>query len=268
MKLALVTGSTDGIGKLTTLRLAEIGYHTIVHGRDPDKVKAVSEEIKAAGGNAEEIIADLSSLDEVRKMAEEIQARHERLDLLINNAGIGSGPKDNRRRKISKDGYELIFAVNYLAPFLLTNLLMPVITASGSGRIINVSSGAQSELDFDDLLMENRYDPSRAYSQSKLALILFTIELAERHKSVTVNSLHPGSLLDTKLVREAYGKSWGKPETGAEAILHLAESPELKKTTGAYFDQKKASRAHPQAYDKTARKRLWDISEKLVGGIR
>ncbi|MEJ2105286.1 MAG: SDR family NAD(P)-dependent oxidoreductase [Ignavibacteriaceae bacterium] len=191
-----------------------------------------------------------------------MKEKYDSIDVLINNAGAGMSDE-----RYSKEGYELRFAVNYLAPFLLTNLLLPEIKNASPSRIVNVSSAGQHKIDFDDLMLENNFDGTRAYRQSKLALIMFTIELADklRNDNVTVNSLHPGTYLDTKMVRNHGIKPWGDAQTGADAEVYLATSRELEGVTGKYFDVKNESTANKQAYDKQARKRIWNIAEELTG---
>jgi NAD(P)-dependent dehydrogenase (short-subunit alcohol dehydrogenase family) len=207
-QIILVTGSTDGIGKLAARDLAKRGATVILHGRDLKKGEAVLDEIREDTGNHRLSfhLADFSSLSEVRRLADEIEAGFPALDVLINNAGVGIGKPDEKKRMLSRDGYELRFAVNYLAPFFLTQLLLPSLRKASPSRIVNVSSAAQSAIDFDDLMIEDGYDPMEAYSRSKLALAMFTFELAERvqDEKITVNCLHPGSLLDTKMVRESF----------------------------------------------------------------
>jgi NAD(P)-dependent dehydrogenase (short-subunit alcohol dehydrogenase family) len=265
----LITGSTDGLGRATARELAERGAAVLIHGRDQKRIEATLEEIGEATRNRKlkGYRADLSELAQVRGLAQEISSRHDRLDMLINNAGIGGGDMESAHRETSADGYKLRFAVNYLAPFLLTRLLLPVLKASAPSRIINVSSVGQSALSFDDLMMQKGYDPSDAYRRSKLAQIMFTIDLAEelRADGVTVNCLHPASLMDTKMVLEWFGHTMSTVKDGMEALLNLAVSAGLDGVTGKYFDQKKESRANAQAYDPAARARLKRVSEELVG---
>ena len=263
-QIILVTGSTDGVGKLTALQLAKENAYLLIHGRNEKKVGDVVNEIKQLTGNknVEGFTADLSSLKEVRKLAREILEKFDRIDVLINNAGV-----DYADERLSKDGYELRFAVNYLAPFLLTHLLLPAIRKAAPSRIVNVSSAGQRALNFDDIMFEKDFDSVNAYSQSKLALIMFTFDLAEQLKNekITVNTLHPGTYLDTNMVRHANIAPLGKPETGAHAEAFLATSPELENVTGKYFNVRTESRANAQAYDEKARKKLHELSLKLTG---
>ncbi len=264
----LVTGSTDGIGKRTALGLAGLGARVLVHGRDEAKVVATVSDIgKTVGsGRLKGFAADLSSLAEVRRLASAV-AMEDRLDVLINNAGIGSGRRGRERRQVSADGYELRFAVNYLAPFLLTRLLIPLLKRSAPSRIVNVSSLGQAPIDLGDIMLERNYDGWEAYAQSKLALVMLTFDLAEelRDAGVTVNALHPGSLLDTKLVREAFGRGRGSAQEGADAVIHLATSSQLDGVTGRFYDQYREVRADPQAYDRGVREALRRYSLRLTG---
>ena len=262
-KTILLTGATDGIGKLTALKLAEKGAHLILHGRDKEKLDGTVKEIseKSGNNNIDKVIANFSSLGEVKRMAEDLIDSYYELHILINNAGAGFSDQ-----RYSRDGYELRFTVNYLAPFLLTQQLLPLLKKSAPARIVNVSSAGQHKLNFDDIMMEKTFDPVRAYSQSKLALIMYTIELAKklRDQNVMVNALHPGTYLNTKMVRNAGINPWGDPETGADAEVYLALSPELERVTGKYFNGKKETLADSQAYNAQARERLWHLSIGLT----
>src|SRR5829696_8096131 len=199
-----------------------------------------------------------------RDLAERILSEHDRLDGLVINAGIIV-----QERKESEDGYELTFAVNYLSHFLLTRLLLPLLKDSAPARIVNVASAGQSPLDFSNLMLEHGYDAMKAYSQSKLAQVMFTFELAERlsDTGVSVNALHPASLMDTKMVKDTFGYTMSTVEEGADATVHLAASPELEGVTGRYFDGTREARADGQAYDKEARQTLWELSEELCGPL-
>ena len=218
----LVTGATDGLGRALAERLAPSGARLLLHGRDAGRGAETLRAIQATTGNArlEFVQADFASLAEVRAMAAKLAGTLERLDALVNNAGIGSGG-GNARRELSRDGIELRFAVNYLAPFVLTRALLPLLERSAPARIVNVSSAGQHKLDFDDLMLERGYSGWRAYCQSKLAQILFTFDLAAemRGKGVTVNCLHPSSLMPTKMVMQAYGHSLSTIEQGSTPRL-------------------------------------------------
>jgi NAD(P)-dependent dehydrogenase (short-subunit alcohol dehydrogenase family) len=213
---------------------------------------------------ANSYLADLSSLAAVRDLADRILSEHDRLDVLVNNAGIIA-----RERRESEDGYELTFAVNYLSHFLLTTLLLPLLKDSAPVRIVNVASAGQSPVDFSNLMLERGYDAMKAYSQSKLAQVMFTFELAEhlRDTGVTVNALHPASLMDTKMVQSTFGYTMSTVEEGTEAVVRLAISPEIGGVTGRYFDGTREARANRQAYDPRVRNRLWALSEELCGRL-
>lgn len=263
----LVTGATDGLGLLVARRLAARGAEVLLHGRSRERGEAALEEIRAETGN-ERIglhLADLSSLTDVRRLAEELTAVHPRLDVLLNNAGIGFGEGEDEREE-SADGHELRFAVNYLAQFLLTHLLLPRLEGSAPARVVNVASVGQRAIDFDDVMLGRGYDGYRAYAQSKLAQVMFTFDLAGRvdRASVTVNCLHPATLMDTKMVR-AFGSPQSTVEEGADATERLVVDPELDGVTGRYFDGLSESTADPQAYDEEARRRLWELSAELTG---
>ncbi|MBZ9920640.1 MULTISPECIES: SDR family NAD(P)-dependent oxidoreductase [unclassified Mesorhizobium] len=265
-KTILITGSTDGVGRVVAQRLGAGGARVLVHGRDAARGKATVADIEAAGGKAEFFAADLASLAEVRRLAEAVREKTARLDILINNAGVGTAGQ-NAKRQVSADGYELRFAVNYLAGFLLTEELLPLLKASAPARIVNVASAGQQAIDFSDVMLTHGYSSVRAYCQSKLAQILFTIDLAEQLKGsgVTVNALHPASYMNTTMVRQAGVTPWSSVETGAEAIVNLATSPALEARSGLYFDGLRESRADAQAYDARARQQLRDLSLDLVG---
>ena len=261
----LVTGATDGLGRRVALELAERGTTVLVHGRSRERCEAVLEEVRRQTGSSEGsqyYLADLSSLSAVRGLAEQILSEHDRLDVLVNNAGVIA-----QEREETEDGVELTFAVNYLAHFLLTNLLLPLLRDSASARVVNVASAGQSPVDFDDVMLERGYDGMEAYMQSKLAQVMFSFEIAERLQDtgMTVNALHPATLMDTKMVLETFGRASSTVQEGAEAVVRLAVSPELEGVTGRYFDGTRETRANQQAYDGKARKRLWDLSEEFCG---
>ena len=264
-KTVLITGSTDGVGRVVALRLGAAGANVVVHGRDRQRGDDVVEEIRRGGGTAVLHTADLSSLDEVRALADTVRTNHRRLDVLVNNAGIGSA-SEGRERRLSRDGYELRFAVNYLAGFLLTRLLLPLTRASTPARIVNVASLGQHPIDFDDVMLTRGYDGSRAYAQSKLAQIMFTFDLAREldGTGVTVNCLHPATYMDTTMVRAGGITPISTVAEGADAILNLAISDGLEGRTGLFFDRQRVSRANAQAYDETARKRLSELSYRLT----
>jgi NAD(P)-dependent dehydrogenase (short-subunit alcohol dehydrogenase family) len=266
MKTALVTGATDGVGRVVAQRLGKDGWRVLVHGRNRERGEALVKEIEAAGGAATFLQADLSSLDEVRGLATAVKAQTDRLELLINNAGIGT-VGDAPGRHTSKDGHELRFAVNYLAGFLLTHLLLPLVKAAPPSRIVNVASAGQQAIDFSDVMLERRYSGPTAYRQSKLAQILFTVDLADALKGsgVIANALHPSTYMNTTMVRQSGTTPISTVETGAEAILQLAVSPRIEGKSGLYFNVMNEARADAQAYDATARQQLRALSVRLVG---
>jgi NAD(P)-dependent dehydrogenase (short-subunit alcohol dehydrogenase family) len=253
----LITGSTQGLGRRVARELAARGATVLLHGRDQGRLQ----EAAAETGAARTYLADLSSLSQVRRLAGEVTENEDRLDVLVNNAGMIA----TNERQESEDGYELGFAVNYLSHFLLTELLLPLLRASAPSRIVNVSSAGQSPIDFEDVMLERDYENYRSYGQSKLAQVMHALELAERETAVTANALHPATLMDTKMVRQTFGQGRTSVEEGAEATLRLIADPELDGVTGRYFDGTGESTADPQAYDAEARKRLWALSEELTG---
>jgi len=266
-KTVLITGSTDGVGRYVATRLAAAGAKVLIHGRDMARAKTLSEEIKRAGGGEPAFHqADLSSLAGARQLADAVLADHSRLDVFISNAGIGSqngGPG----RQTSADGHELRFAVNYLAGFLLARRLLPLLKQSAPSRIVNVASLGQHPIDFDDVMITSGYSGSRAYAQSKLSQIMFTIDLAEelRGSGVTVNSLHPATYMNTTMVRAGGITPISTVEQGGAAILHLVTGDDVAGKSGLFFNGMQEARANPQAYDATARQRLRTLSLELTG---
>ena len=263
-KTALITGSTDGVGRVVASRLAEAGAHVLIHGRDQPTGERVVAAIKAAGGTAEFLVADFASLADVRRLADSVGQTETRLDILVNNAGIGTAGSS---RLTSVDGHELRFAVNYLAGFLLTTLLLPLIRQNTPARIVNVSSAGQQAIDFDDVMLTRGFSGSRAYCQSKLAQIMFTIDLARElaNSGVIVNALHPATYMDTSMVRRAGVTPISTVEEGADAIWQLAVSPAIAGCTGRYFSGLNEARANAQAYDEAARQKLRTLSLRLTG---
>ncbi|HSS86769.1 MAG TPA: SDR family NAD(P)-dependent oxidoreductase [Reyranella sp.] len=265
-RTALITGATDGVGRVVARALAQQGWRVLVHGRDRPRGEALAREIEQAGGSATFLAADLASLAEVRRLADEVKKQTGRLDLLINNAGIGSvGSAPGRQT--SADGHELRFAVNYLAGFLLTYLLLPLLKASAPARIVNVASAGQQAIDFSDVMLTRGYSGGGAYRQSKLAQILFTVDLAHELEGsgVIANALHPSTYMNTTMVRQSGATPISTVEDGAAAILQLAVSPVLDGKSGLYFNVLREARADSQAYDAEARRRLRVLSLKLVG---
>jgi NAD(P)-dependent dehydrogenase (short-subunit alcohol dehydrogenase family) len=266
-KTILITGSTDGLGRLVAKRLAGAGAHVLLHGRSRERGEALLREIRAEGkGKAEFYPADLGSLAEVRKLAAAILKDHGRIHVLVNNAGLGSGP-DMNKRAVSADGFELRFAVNHLAGFLLTYLLLPAIMRAAPARIVNVSSLGQQPIDFADVMLERGYDGARAYRQSKLAQILFTIDLAAElaGKGVTVNSLHPATFMDTNMVRLNGVKPISTVEQGADAVIKLVASDDVAAKSGLFFNGLDEAKANEQAYETAARRKLNELSRRLTG---
>ena len=266
-KTALVTGSTDGVGRYIAGQLASAGARVLIHGRDSGRGKALADEIRRAGrGEAVFYQADLSSLAATRQLANAILADHKRLDLFISNAGIGS-QNQGPQRQTSVDGFELRFAVNYLSGFLLAYLLMPLLKASAPSRIVNVASLGQHPIDFDDVMITRGYGGSRAYAQSKLSQIMFTIDLADELKGsgVTANSLHPATYMNTTMVRAGGITPISTVEQGGAAILHLAVGDDVAGKSGLFFNGMNQARANAQAYDAAARKRLRELSLELTG---
>jgi NAD(P)-dependent dehydrogenase (short-subunit alcohol dehydrogenase family) len=258
-KTILITGATGGIGLACARALVGSGARLLLHGRDKGKLRAAGEETIRLGADAETFIADLSSLEETAALARE--AAHEGLDVLINNAGIGFG-RDGNKRELSRDGHELRFAVNYLAPFLLTAELL----SSGAPKlaVINVASAGQEALDFDDLMTEHGYSGVRAYCRSKLALIMMSFDLAALHPTLQVQALHPGTYLDTGMVHEAGITPLGPVSQGVESILAVLTLALGGGPSGGYFDRTRPARALAQAYNTAARQRLREVSLRLV----
>jgi NAD(P)-dependent dehydrogenase (short-subunit alcohol dehydrogenase family) len=273
-KICLTTGGTNGIGKIAAQELARMGAIVVIVGRNAEKTARVVAEIRAATGNqnVDSLLADLSSQQEIRRLASEFRSKYSRLDILLNNAGAVF-----MERQLSVDGIEMTFAVDHLACFLLTNLLLDTIKASAPARIVNVSSNAhtRAKIEFDNLQGERSYS-SGAYGNSKLANILFTIELARRLEGtgVTVNALHPG------FVNTGFGKNNSgflfrilgavvplfarSPEKGAETSIYLASSPDVQNVTGKYFVDSKVAQAAPQASDTAVARKLWDVSAAIA----
>jgi NAD(P)-dependent dehydrogenase (short-subunit alcohol dehydrogenase family) len=266
-KTVLITGSTDGVGRYVAAQLAADGAKVLIHGRDASRAGTLVDEIKRGGHEAPTFYqADLSSLAGARQLANAVMAEHQRLDVLVSNAGIGSQTSGAGRGE-SADGYELRFAVNYLSGFLLAYLLLPLLKAAGPSRIVNVASLGQHPIDFDDVMIKKNYSGSRAYAQSKLSQIMFTIDLASELKGtgVTVNSLHPATYMNTTMVRQGGITPISTVEQGGEAILHLVRGDDVANKSGLFFNGMHEAQANPQAYDEIARKRLRKLSLELTG---
>lgn len=273
-QVCVVTGATSGIGKAAAAALAQQGAEVIVVGRDPGRAEATAAAIQADGAPPPKVeIADLARLDQVRALAGRLNQTLDRIDVLINNAGLVLN-----ERQVTPDGYEHVFAVNHLAPFLLTNLLRPKLTASAPARVITVSSDAHTaaRLDLDDPNLEHGWSSWRSYSNSKLANILFTRELARRldGTGVTANCLHPG-VVRTGFGRDArplmrVGITIAKPfmlspERGADTIVYLASSPDVAAKTGGFYVKRQLREPSAAARDDGLARRLWEISERLTG---
>jgi len=266
-----ITGATDGLGRALAGRLAADGATMLLHGRDQGKLDRTAAEIADRSGVSKPrtFRADLASLAEVRRLADEILAAASRLDVFVSNAGIGFGEPDGRERRTSADGYELRFAVNYLAGFLLTERLLPLLRESAPARIVNIASLGQEALDFDNLMLERDYSGIRAYCQSKLAQIMSGFELAGRLPAgqVTVNSVHPATFMPTKMVL-AERTSVDTLEAGVGSTERLVSDPALAGVTGKFFDHTREATADPQAYDAAARALLRTVSLQLTGLAR
>jgi NAD(P)-dependent dehydrogenase (short-subunit alcohol dehydrogenase family) len=260
MKTVLVTGATDGLGKALATRLAGEGAAVLAHARSEQRGREALGDLLDGPGDVRLVVGDLASLAAVRALADQVP---DRLDVLVNNAGIGSAAP----RTESADGYELHFAVNYLAGFLLAALLRDRLAAAAPARIVNVASLGQQAIDFDDVMLENGYDGTRAYCQSKLAQIMHAFDLAEELEGdgVTATALHPATYMATKMVIEAGVTPLSTVEEGLEATWRLAADPALEGVTGVFFNGTTQARADPQAYDAGARRRLRELSERLVG---
>jgi NAD(P)-dependent dehydrogenase (short-subunit alcohol dehydrogenase family) len=263
-KTILITGSTDGIGRQTALDLAQTGAAILLHGRDPTRGERVLHAIRKVTGNdrIEIFIADLASLNQVRSLAEKVHQKHKSLDVLINNAGVYE-----TTRKISQDGFERTFAVNHLAPFLLTHLLLDLLKRGAPSRIINVSSMAHaSSIDFENLQGEKHYGGYDAYALSKLCNMLFTYQLARRLEGtgVTANCLHPG-VISTKLLKAGWGVGGSPVAEGSKNSVYLATAPELDGVSGKYFMNRKQTKSSGISYDQKTQKKLWHVSERMTG---
>jgi len=277
-RVCLITGANSGLGKATAVGLARTGSKIVMVCRDRVRGEETQNEIRALTGNPDIdlILADLSSQSEVRRLAEDVKSRYSRLDVLVNNAGVAL-----RRRSLTVDGIETVLAVNYLAPFLLTNLLLDVLKVSVPARVVNVAGDfhRRATIRFDDLMFEKDYTGAHANNQAKLALILFTYELARRmqRSGITANCLHPGAvgtvgpLKDpdlspfSRLLYKMVRPFFQSPEKGAQTAIYLASSPEVEGVTGRYFIKKRPVKSSAESYDQEIARRLWDMSSRLTG---
>lgn len=270
MKNILITGSTDGIGKLAALKLAREGHHIFLHGRNAEKLAAVIAEVKADSKNerVQGFVADFSDLKAVKAMGKQVAAELGSLDVLINNAGILSSPQAQ-----TKDGFDIRFEVNYLAPVVLTNALLPLLHTSKTPRIVNLGSAAQAPVSLQALSGKTQISTRESYAQSKLALTMWSFDLAKREPDIQVIVINPGSLLNTKMAREAYGQHWAPAEKGSNMLVDLAMLEEYAGITGKYFDNDKGSikgafaEAHPDAYNQEKIAQLISATQKAIGGV-
>jgi NAD(P)-dependent dehydrogenase (short-subunit alcohol dehydrogenase family) len=265
MGTILVTGATDGLGKALAARLADQGETVLVHARSEGRGREALADLQRDGRDLRLHVGDLASLAQVRALADGVLASHDRLDVLVNNAGIGSATPGDGRRVESHDGYELRFAVNYLAGFVLARRLRERLAASAPARIVNVASAGQMAIDFDDVMLEHGYDGTRAYCQSKLAQVMHAFDLAVEldGDGVTATALHPATYMPTKIVVGAGVTPMSSLEQGLEATWRLVADPALDGVTGAYFNGTREAPADAQAYDAGARARLRELSLRL-----
>jgi NAD(P)-dependent dehydrogenase (short-subunit alcohol dehydrogenase family) len=262
-KIILITGSTDGIGKQSAIELAKQGEHVIIHGRNQEKVNKTLSQIKEETKNdkIDGVYAELGSFKDIKEMTKNLYKQFDHINVLINNAGVFRS-----ERHLSQEGLEETFAINYVAPFLLTNLLIDLLKKSNSARIVDVVSRVHSNhLDINDLQNKNDYTGTKAYALSKTCLIMFTYLLAEKLKysNITVNCLHPG-IINTKLLKEAMGLAGDPPSKGAEAIIYVATASVLENMTGRYFMNNTLETSKPITYHKDLQKKLWQKTEELL----
>lgn len=266
-KVIVLTGATDGLGRALAVRLAaDPDARLILHGRNSEKLDALRSALAGQPARIDTVRADLAELAQVRQLADDIATLTDRITVLVNNAGVGAGEPDGTTRRLTVDGNELRFAVNYLAPFALTQRLLPRLDAGAPARIVNVASIGQNPIDFDDITLAHSYSGQRAYGQSKLALIAYGFALAQRldPARVTVNSLHPATYMPTKMVLESVGYSIDDLDVGLAATLRLIQDPGLAGVTARFYDRTDEARALPDAYDPDVQQRLWQISEQLT----
>ncbi len=263
MKHILITGSTDGIGKLAALKLAKDGHHIYLHGRNAEKLTLVTSELKNASNNSNisGFVADFSDLDAVQQLATQIINEVPQLDILINNAGVFNSPVAK-----TKDGFDIRFVVNYFAPYLLTNQLLPLLEQQNSPRIINLSSAAQSTISFEALKGKTEIDTRAAYAQSKLAITMWSFYLAKKYPEICVIPVNPGSLLNTNMVREAFGRFWSSADKGGDIIYDLAVGEKHRSKNGNYFDNDQGAygQAHADAYDEGLISQLIQETEEIL----
>ena len=266
MKTIIITGSTDGIGKLAAIDLAKEGHEVYLHGRSSEKLSAVIAEIKQLSNNENigGFVADFSDLSAVRKMAEEVIQKCSKIDVLINNAGVFKSPQSD-----NKDGLDMRMVVNYLAPYVLTEALIPLMKKAASPRLINLSSAAQSPVSYTVLKGKEHRSEGDTYAQSKLALTMWSFYLAKQIPDISVIALNPGSLLNTNMVKEAYGRYWSSVDKGGKIIYNLAVLPEYEGVTAKYYDNDKGAfgRAHSDAYDEEEIEKLIKVTNEIVSKL-
>ncbi len=269
-KTILITGSTDGIGKLAAIKLAKEGHTIFLHGRNPEKLTKVISEVQelSQNQNIKGFVADFSDLNAVIKMSSAIKAEASKLDILINNAGILKSSTNQ-----TEDGLDIRFAVNYFAPYLLTKELLPLLHQGTSSRVINLSSAAQASVSNDALLGKQQTPAQQSYAQSKLALTMWSFHLAKSEPNISIIAVNPGSLLNTNMVKEAYGHHWSSADKGGNILYELAVSEEYNGVTGKYFDNDKGdvkgffAEAHADAYDEVAIAKLIDATENRLSKL-
>ncbi len=266
-KTILITGSTDGIGKLAAIKLAKKGHVIYLHGRNSAKLEKVISEVKTLSNNhnIKGFTADFSDLEAVKTMATQVNQALSKIDVLINNAGIFKSPAN-----LSKDGFDIRFVVNYFAPYLLTKELLPLLSKVNNSRIINLSSAAQAKVSLEALSGNRQLSAQESYAQSKLALTMWSFNLAKILKNISVIAVNPGSLLNTNMVKEAYGRYWSSADKGANILYDLAIEKEYEGITGKYFDNDKGNKkgtfgeAHSDAYDEVLREELVLITNRIL----
>lgn len=266
-KIILITGSTDGIGKLAAIKLAHDGHHIYIHGRNAEKLKAVISKIKSATGNVNihGYQADFSDLNAVKNMANQMNKDLNHLDILINNAGVF-----NSKTASNKEGLDMRLTVNYLAPYLLTHTILPLLRKGKKPRIINLSSAAQATVDLEVLEGNRQITEQQSYAQSKLALTMWSFFMAKQESEIVIIPVNPGSLLNTKMVKEAFGRFWSSPEKGANILYELASNTKYQEQSGKYFDNDKGQEigtfgpAHKDAYDEVKIDQLLDATKSIM----
>lgn len=263
MKTILVTGSTDGIGKLSAIKLAKDGHQLLIHGRNTEKLEKTISEVKDISNNhnIDGFTSDLSEFESIKKMIREIAGKYSNIDVLINNAGVF-----NSKIPLNQDNLDIRFAVNYFAPYILTNGLLSLLKNGKSSRVINLSSAAQAPVSLEVLRGEEVTSAQNAYAQSKLALTMWSFHFAKKHPELTTIAVNPGSLLNTKMVQEAYGQHWATADKGAAILYELAVSEKYSESSGKYFDNDRGSfnSAHTDAYDPNKIARLISETDTIL----